>query len=88
MTLISHCPGHLWKAGLCLYSRDRTWCQAPDPTFLPLPETAVGGQEQQMGALSRFMADRHTLDFTRAVSAPTAAAETDLFKEGHLLGMP
>lgn len=31
MTLISRCPGHLWKAGLCLCFKDRTWGQVPGP---------------------------------------------------------
>lgn len=83
MTLISHCPGHLWKAGLCLCSKDRTWGQVPDPTFLPSPEAGAGGQEPPVGVPSCFMANRHPPGFT-----PTAAAHTDLLTEGHLLDMP
>lgn len=83
MTLISHCPGHLWKAGLCLCSKDRTWGQVPDPTFLPSPEAGEGGQEPPVGVPLCFMANRHPPGFT-----PTAAAQTDLHPEGHLLDMP
>lgn len=83
MALISRCPGHLQKAGLCLCSKDRTWGQVPDPTFLPSPEAGQGGQGPPMGVLSCFTANRHPPGFT-----PTAAAQTDLLSEGHWLDMP